>query len=64
MISYFKIEDTNLDTLLRIVENLVPQKKRLSNFILEQITNGCKSNRKSRVWSDEMISFCLNIWAR
>ena len=53
-----------MDSVLKFLEDLVPQKSKFGQFVLSQIINGSKSSARARVWSTEMITFAMNIWAR
>ena len=58
------LTEADEEDLIAIIEKILPEAPQFKTLLLNQLRNAKSMDPRRRRWSREMISLCLNLWAK
>ena len=58
------LTEADQEDLIAIIEKILPEAPQFKTLLLNQLCNAKSMDPRRCRWSREMISLCLNLWAK
>ena len=62
--SKYSLTRSDEHDLIEIIQKVIPEAPKFKVILESQLRNAKAKDPKHRRWSPEMISLCLNLWAK